>query len=853
MSATLSVRSSEQLRAYSRASLWAIALCFILSGATGLIYEVLWARMLGLVFGATTFAISTVLAAFMGGLALGSALAGKFAASIKRPLRAYGLIEIGIALYALIVPLLFRFIDDVYALVWEQFHPGFYAFSLWRFLLSCAVLLVPTTLMGATLPILSAALLRSPAHASNSVARLYTCNLIGAILGTIAAGFLLLPEFGVQATIWTAATVNLVIGIAACLLDRKDAQAALTNDEAMDQAVVAKERHAIETTKIKEPSEREEITGQQTVEPEIQSTKFWLLCAAVSGFVTISAQVAWTRVLTMVIGSSTYAFSIVVALFLLGLSGGAYLMSRRKISTHLRRTILKVELATAAGLALSIWIINRAPSILINLGLSLSINSWSGWLMLQTFVAALLVLVPALLMGMVMPLVLMWASDAGREGLSVRLVGRSYAVNTVGAILGAFSTGFILIPKASTRFTILFAATLCIVIAGIAYQPLRDKADVDLRRSLAAGATLALIIALFMLMPPLNLADLSKGAYDGLLSVLARPQMSEGEEMSKKYSRETNRLLMYKEGPTATVSVREDWGTRSLAINGRTNASDQGDMPTQVMVGLLPLLIAPNINDGLIVGYASGVSVGSMLQSPIKSLACVELEPTTLEAGRYFEHVNHRPLQDPRLRMIIDDARTYLRVNPAQYDVIVSEPSHPWVPGVANLFTKEFFELGRSRLKDDGVFVQWVQIYQLSTESLRSVLATYQSVFPHVMMFRVGGASKGKDLILLGSRRPLTFAQLGERISEPRISAELARVDMKEQRDIESWYVCDETQLSPAVAGAVINTDDNMRIENRVPREAFLPFMDSNAVWIETLAAAARQAKSLRALTSRRE
>ena len=834
MSATLSVRSSEQLRAYSRASLWAIAICFILSGATGLIYEVLWARMLGLVFGATTFAISTVLAAFMGGLALGSALAGKFAASIKRPLRAYGLIEIGIALYAVIVPLLFRFIDDVYALVWEQFHPSFYAFSLWRFLLSCAVLLVPTTFMGATLPILSAALLRSPAQASNSVARLYTCNLIGAILGTITAGFLLLPEFGVQATIWTAATVNLVIGIAACLLDRKDAQ-------------------AIETTEIKEPSEREEITGQQAVEPEIQGTKFWLLCAAISGFVTISAQVAWTRVLTMVIGSSTYAFSIVVALFLLGLSGGAYLMSRRKISTHLRRTILKVELATAAGLALSIWIINRAPSILINLGLSLSINSWSGWLMLQTFVAALLVLVPALLMGMVMPLVLVWAGAAGREGLSVRLVGRSYAVNTVGAILGAFSTGFILIPKASTRFTILFAATLCVVIAGIAYQPLRDKADVDLRRSLAAGATLALIIALFMLTPPLNLADLSKGAYDGLLSVLARPQMSEGEGTSKKYSRETNRLLMYKEGPTATVSVREDWGTRSLAINGRTNASDQGDMPTQVMVGLLPLLIAPNINDGLIVGYASGVSVGSMLQSPIKSLACVELEPTTLEAGRYFEHVNHRPLQDPRLRMIIDDARTYLRVNPAQYDVIVSEPSHPWVPGVANLFTKEFFELGRSRLKDDGVFVQWVQIYQLSTESLRSVLATYQSVFSHVMMFRVGGASKGKDLILLGSRRPLTFARLGKRISEPRISAELARVDMKEQRDIESWYVCDETQLSPAVAGAAINTDDNMRIENHVPREAFLPFMDSNAVWIETLAAAARQAQSLRDLTSRRE
>src|SRR5215212_1679452 len=164
------------LHVYSKSSLWLVALCFILSGATGLIYEVLWARMLGLVFGATTFAISAVLAAFMGGLALGSAWAGRLAARIQRPLRAYGLLEIGIALYALAVPFLFRLIDSAYALVWEQFHPGFYAFSLWRFVLSCCVLLIPTTLMGATLPVLASALLRSPAHTATSVTRLYTCN-----------------------------------------------------------------------------------------------------------------------------------------------------------------------------------------------------------------------------------------------------------------------------------------------------------------------------------------------------------------------------------------------------------------------------------------------------------------------------------------------------------------------------------------------------------------------------------------------------------------------------------------------------------------------------------------------------
>jgi hypothetical protein len=230
-----------------------------------------------------------------------------------------------------------------------------------------------------------------------------------------------------------------------------------------------------------------------------------------------------------------------------------------------------------------------------------------------------------------------------------------------------------------------------------------------------------------------------------------------------------------------------------------------------------------------------------MLQSPIGTLDCVELEPATIESSRYFEHVNHQPLADPRLRLMIDDARTYLRANPARYDMIVSEPSHPWVPGVANLFTREFFELGRSRLQDDGVFVQWVQIYQLSTESLRSVLATYTSVFPHVLMFRVGGAT-GKDLILVGSRAPLSLARVPERMSDPRIAAELARININSPDDLKAWYICDETQLLPAVQGAAINTDDNMRIENRAPREAFLPLMETNAAWIENLATQARNA-----------
>jgi spermidine synthase len=214
----------------------------------------------------------------------------------------------------------------------------------------------------------------------------------------------------------------------------------------------------------------------------------------------------------------------------------------------------------------------------------------------------------------------------------------------------------------------------------------------------------------------------------------------------------------------------------------------------------------------------------------------VELEPTTVEASEFFNHVNNRPLDDPRTKLIIDDARTYLRVTPNRYDIIVSEPSHPWVPGVANLFTQEFFELGRSRLSEQGIFVQWVQIYQLSTESLRSVLATYHQVFPHVLVFRVGGSSNGKDLLLVGSNQALSLDRAAQRCTDERMLKEQARVNFHLAEDLKSWFVCDEMKLGPAVAGARINTDDNMHIETTVPREAFRPLMQTNAEWVRALA-----------------
>jgi spermidine synthase len=821
MATDVTTRFTVRGNVLQETNLLVISTCFVASGATGLIYEILWARMLGLVFGATTFAVSAVLAAFMGGLALGSAVGGKFGNRLERPLRVYGLLELGIAIYALIVPFLFSGVDRLYGFIWSSVNPGFFGFNLLRFALSCAVLLLPTALMGATLPVLCSALTRTLDYTSARVARLYTCNLAGAVLGTLIAGFVLLPSLGVRKTILVAAAINALIGVAAIFVDSRGKRAVSSSGD---------------IRLSEQPSEARDYPKPGSSD----GARLWFFAAAVSGFVTISTQVAWTRLLTMIIGSSTYAFSLVVALFLIGLALGAFVTGKTRSETDIRRLLFNAEIGTAISFVFSLWITNQIPTFLLQSGLKWQVSSWMALLALQVIASAMLILFPAFLMGLVMPLVLVWAGNAGGQSQSVFNIGRGYAINTLGAIAGAWATAFVLIPVLSTRSAILISATLCLVVACCAYTPRRNDSDVDLHRSLAVGLTAAIVLGLFIFAPMMNKLDLSLGAYDTVIRVLARSQFGGGQAEEEKRGEGEHRVLMFEEGPTATVSVRQDWKIISMAVNGRTNASDSvtGDMPTQVMLAQLPMLLAPKIDKGLVVGFGSGVSVGSLLQSEMKSLECVELERTAVDAGRFFEHVNNKPLADPRLRVIIDDARTYLRVTPNKYDVIVSEPSHPWVPGVANLFTKDFFEMGRERLSDEGVFVQWVQIYQLSTDSLRSVLGTYQKVFPHVLMFRVAG--KGKDLILLGSNHPLNFDHLEERLKDPRISADIARVNLHSSGDIMEWFVCDELLLAPALSGAEINTDDNMLVENRVPREAFKPSMESNGAWIDALAVRSR-------------
>jgi len=810
MAASATLSETKPISSNPRKSLLLIAVCFTLSGAAGLIYEVLWMRMLGLVFGATTIAISVVLAAFMGGLALGSSLAAKVAPRITRPLRAYAWIEIAIGLYALALPAALRAIDSLDATLWQRMHPGALRFAILRFVLAAAVLLIPTAFMGATLPVIVAAIRRCGATAPRIISRFYGLNLIGAVIGTLAGGFLLLPVFGMRVTIWIAAITNLVIGTVVLIFAPRVPQPSNLASERLDSDV---------------------STNKVLVVPHAPVDRaLWFTCAFASGFVTIGMQVVWSRILSMIIGSSTYAFTMVLALFLIGLSIGAWIVgfSKNTETVRLRRVVFVLQVLIVLSLFVSFRLTSAVPGLLIRLGFALHIDSWHGLLALQAFAATVLVLVPAALMGMIMPLVLVWTAG-GRA--PEKLVGQVYALNTVGAITGAIVTTFVLIPVATTRLAIFAMVAISIFIAAVAYRPRKAAADVALARSLAVGAAAVLTIAGLFLWPRLNLNELSIGAYDSFVRVLAQSR-SVPDQPNRPND---HQLLMYDEGRTATVSVRRDWGITSVAINGRTNASDADDMPTQIILGQLGVLFAPRLDRALLVGFASGVTAGAVLQSPIQSVECIELERAAISSAGFFEHVNHHPLNDARLRMIVDDARTYLRMNSTKYDLIISEPSHPWVPGVANLFTREFFALGRNRLHDDGIFVQWFQIYQLSNDSLRSILATFHEAFPHVAVFRVQGAAKGKDLILLGSRQPIDLSRMTQRLNDQRTQWELGRIGLHSAEDIRAWFVCDEIRLGPAAAGAVINTDDNMHVETVAPREAFRPTMEENARWIDGL------------------
>jgi spermidine synthase len=749
----------------------ALAVVFLLSGSAGLVHEVVWGRLLGHLFGATSLAVSTVLAAYMGGLALGSWWAGRRSATWRDGRRVYALLEIGIGAVTLVVPSLLDGIEPLYGWLWRRFHFSFAIFSLLRFAIAGALLLVPTMLMGATLPALAEYMATRPGRRL-APEWLYTANLVGAVAGVAAGGFLLLPFYGLWRTVLVAATINVGVGLAVLAM----------------------------------PAGARRRAAADTAAPAGRPGPLFLLAALVSGLLSLGAQVAWTRTLVLVVGSTVYAFSTVLVVTLVGLAVGSLWASRRAArGADARRDLAYAHALMAATLLVAVYAIARLPFWYRQLFAWWQPQSIFALIGMNTAAVSGVLLPPMLFGGAVLPLVMAAVVPPGAHGAGAA-VGTIYAVNTVGAIIGAVAGGFVLVPALGAQTTLL-AVVLVAAGMGTAFALAGGR-----RRWAPLGIVIAVVLGV-ALRPDWHQKALSSGVFEpGRL----------GEGVAG-LERTDDHLLFYEEGRTATVSVLRRGNVHALVINGRINASDGPlDMSTQVLAATIPALLARRAADVFLVGWGSGVSAGAVLQMPIERLVAVELEPAVVTASGFFQPVNWDPLGDPRLTLHRDDARHILLASDATYDVIVSEPSHPWITGVANVFTRDFFARAANRLRPDGIFSQWLQGYQISLDSYRTILATFQSVFPEVLVFR---APYSEEWILIGSRRPLRvdLLEVERRLADPRVRAAHARIGIQRAEHLLAMAHLGADAVRAVVEGAPLNTDDNMYIEFRAPAQMIGP------------------------------
>ena len=698
---------------------------FFLSGATGLIYELLWVRVLYQSFGSTIQSVTTVVAAYMGGLGLGAWLLGRIADRSPRPAVLYGWLEIAIGVFGIVSPLVLGFAHWVYIGTAGALALGAGASVALRFGLAALVLLIPTTLMGGTLPVLTRAMMgEDRGLLKSSLGRLYGLNTLGAMTGTALAGFCLIEFVGVRASLWGTAALNLAIGTAAILFARGQASP--------DPA--------------REPGEAPVLTHDPF-------RTLALVLLGLTAFASLLNEIAWTRVLIMVVGGSTYAFTLILLVFLLGIGLGSVIVARRGMP--------RADTAAAAGLAQGVAGVGAAglfiffgflPSYIIAVFQIADLSAASRLLLMGVAVGAV-VLIPAIGMGMTFPLLA--DLTARRREARAADVGAAYALNTIGSILGAVLTGFVLVVALGTQVTLrvglIVNGIAALALAILAARGIAEGSADDRRlrvRVLTAGALgmAALVAALAAPGWSTRLIDLGPTIY-------ARQRMDQAARRAF-LTHSGVRQLAFREGPNATVSVWEGEAGRSLRVNGKVDGSDRGDMDTQVMLGLAPAVARPGAQSAFVIGYGTGVTARVLAAVPgMTRVKVAELEPSVLQMDTLFLGVNDGVLARPNVRVVIDDARSALQLDRARYDLIVSEPSNPWVAGVATLYTQEFFGIVRARLADDGVFCQWIQLYQLPLPIVAGIVRNLRDVFPYVHIWFGGTA----DLVVLASPRPLTY------------------------------------------------------------------------------------------------
>lgn len=726
-----------------------VPLLFFCSGATALIYEIIWSKYLALIFGSTIQAQTLVLAVFMGGLALGNWLFGRRADLMEKPLRVYGVVEILIGVYAAGFHALYTLADGMFVSFAGGFLEQRTMLLLLKALWSVGLLLGPAILMGGTLPLLAAWLQKRSREAERNSARFYSINTLGALAGAWLAGFILVQQYGVKNTLLLTAVANALIGLGAVFLGSSEKPFGETAD---------KKRGG--KSKTAEPVPAVAASTASAALPKAA-------CAIVfiTGATSMGLEVLASRTLSMIFGSSLQAFALMLIAFILGIGIGSFVVASWRKPRFITEGTTVVLLVGAAAM-IGIFLLTAQQWALLYLKIRNGLGEENKYLhhqIISSVIAIIVLGIPAAMIGGVLPLWIRLSSTAG--GLAER-IGRLLTWNTIGAVTGALFTGFVLMPMAGLRLAFgIIGAVLGLAALFIA------------RRNREPNAVL---VSGFAVAAVLGISIVGKENWQYLLtSGIFRVREKEVSARFFKDQREKDNIIFYEDGADATVSVVTDRNRTPesetvLTINGKPDASTLGDLSTQYMLAHLPFLMHPYSKDVFVLGFGSGITAGALLGHPIKSLVMAENCQPVLNAAPIFEPWNRGVLTNPVTRIYREDARTVLKLSPKSYDIIISEPSNPWVAGMSSVFSREFYELAASRLNQGGLFCQWFHIYEMSDDLVALILRTVRSVFPAMEIWE----TRSGDLILVGSKKRWTTSTLvfQEAFQRPQVRQDLARI-----------------------------------------------------------------------------
>ena len=720
-------------------------LAFFLSGAASLADEVVWFKYLNLTFGATTAATATLLAVFLGGLAMGSAAGARLASRLTRPNILYALLEGGVGAFALATPALFAAVDAGYVWGYRHFGSAPPVLLAIRVFLSVAALLLPTVLMGATFPVVARCVETEEAPGRPSAA-LYGVNTAGAVAGVILCGFFAIPAIGLRATLFASACVSLAAALLAMAMRTSRPLAVLPR--------------------------------------ALSPAWLWIAVAFATGAAAMADEVVWTRILVLRLGSSVYAFSLMLTLYLAGLVGGS-LSGAAVQPRDLPRGIAAAQLLLAATVAAQVFAFPLYTPLVV--GVASQVFHASSFLTLlaaQAVTTAVYLLPPTFLMGLTFSLLLRAASL--QTGAAASAAGRVYSANTLGGIGGAILAGFLTIPVWGSQPTLLATGLLAALVA-LRLAP----------RSWWARLAPAAFLPLAFL-PPRDSVILSAGVF---------ANVAPGD------------VLFYDEDVTGTVAVkryRSPQGTSlSLELNGVNVAGTLPDLiVVQKLQAHLPLSLAARPASVLHIGLGSGGTAYSASLHPVSRIQIVEISPEVLDAAaRYFPQVNHGVFSDPRVSITINDGRNFVLASPERFHVILSDSIHPRYAGNGSLYTEDYFRLCARRLEPGGVISMWLPMYSLLPENYRSIVRAFADVFPNVSIWYAHSVSNPFTIVLATPEPRIRLADFQDRIARPAVAEDLAAIGAADPAELLSYMILAPAGVARWVADTSPHVDDLPLVE----------------------------------------